>query len=331
MILVVTPGKCWLPPALAEGRRLWGIAAQLYLLRSATDWGIGDFSDLRKLVELAADRGADVIGLNPLHAMFPDDPEHASPYSPASRLLLNILNIDVTAVPELLDCPEMRGPDRLRGLRAEVQACRAKHLVDYAEVAAIKLSVLKKLFDAYRGSADPARWRAFEGVPARARRGAWSATACFWRCASTSRNQDPSRADWHAWPEEYRDPASPAVARFAEENRHRLDFLAWLQWVADEQLGAAAGSSEGPRDGGGPLSRPGSGRRPRRRRDLGRCSRGGVGSPGRRAAGHLQSGRTELGAAAVSSARAAGRGIPQLHSSSSAPICATRAGCGSIT
>ena len=102
MTLVITPGQCWLPPALAEGRRLWGIAAQLYLLRSATDWGIGDFGDQRDLVELAAGHGADVIDLNPLHAMFPDDPEHASPYSPASRLLLNILNIDATALPEML-------------------------------------------------------------------------------------------------------------------------------------------------------------------------------------------------------------------------------------
>lgn len=70
-VLASTPGKCWLPPPLAQGRRLWGIAAQLYLLRSATDWGIGDFRDLRRLVELAADHGTDVIGLNPLHAMFP--------------------------------------------------------------------------------------------------------------------------------------------------------------------------------------------------------------------------------------------------------------------
>jgi hypothetical protein len=91
--LVVSPGWCWLPPVLATGRRLWGIAAQLYLLRSATDWGIGDFGDLRSLVELAAAHGADVIGLDRLHAMFTDNPEHAGPYSPASRLLLNVLNI----------------------------------------------------------------------------------------------------------------------------------------------------------------------------------------------------------------------------------------------
>lgn len=88
-LLIVTPGQCWLPDAMTHGRRLWGIAAQLYLLRSAHNWGIGDFSDLHRLVELSAAKGADVVGLNPLHALFMDNPEHASPYSPASRLLLN--------------------------------------------------------------------------------------------------------------------------------------------------------------------------------------------------------------------------------------------------
>jgi 4-alpha-glucanotransferase len=51
---------------------------------------------------------------------------------------------------------------------------------------------------------------------------------------------DAARADWHAWPQAHRDPDSPAVAGFAERNRHRVDFLAWLQWLADQQLGAAA-------------------------------------------------------------------------------------------
>ena len=243
MMLVVTPGKCWLPPVLVEGRRLWGIAAQLYLLRSGSDWGIGDFGDLRRLVELAADRGADVIGLNPLHAMFPDDPEHASPYSPASRLLLNILNIDVSAVPELLDCPETRDLIASEAFGQGVQDCRSKHLVDYAGVAAIKLSVLERLFDTCRGLADPARWRAFEAF--RRERGEVLERNClFLALREHFAHEDPSHADWHAWPQEYRDPASPAVARFAEENRRRLDFIAWRQWVADEQLSAAAAAAK---------------------------------------------------------------------------------------
>jgi hypothetical protein len=147
MILAITPRQCWLPPVLAEGRRLWGITAQLYLLRSDTDWGIGDFRDLRKLVELASGHGADVIGLNPLHAMFSDDPEHASPYSPASRLLLNVLNIDVTAVPELADCLT-RGPDSSKALG---RACRrAVQSLLWTTPKAASGSPSGKLFDARR-------------------------------------------------------------------------------------------------------------------------------------------------------------------------------------
>ena len=69
----------------------WGISLQLYLLRSKHNWGIGDFGDLKTFRRVAADLGASVIGLNPLHAMFLDAPESASPYSPASRLFLNVL------------------------------------------------------------------------------------------------------------------------------------------------------------------------------------------------------------------------------------------------
>src|SRR5579884_488313 len=161
MALIVTPGRCWLPPACAAGRRLWGIAAQLYLLRSATDWGIGDFGDLCDLVELAASRGADVIGLNPLHALFPDDPEQASPYSPASRLLLNILNIDVMAVPELAECREAQELIGSAAFRQALAACHAQHLVDYAQVAELKLKALGPLFETARAAADRTRWRAF--------------------------------------------------------------------------------------------------------------------------------------------------------------------------
>ena len=243
MPLIVTPDRCWLPPALGKGRRLWGIAVQLYLLRSATDWGIGDFRDLRSLVELSADRGADVIGLNPLHALFPDDPEHASPYSPASRLLLNVLNIDVTSVPELLQCAATQDLIASEAFSKGVQNCRARHLVDYAEVTGIKFSVLEKLFNTCQDASDPARWRAFEAFQ-REQGEVLERNCLFLALREHFANQNASLADWHAWPEEYRDPVAPAVARFAAEHKHRLDFFAWLQWVADEQLGAAAAATK---------------------------------------------------------------------------------------
>ena len=81
-------------------RRMWALAVQLYGIRSRRNWGHGDFSDLLGLIDLAVDLGASGIGLNPLHALFDDRAELASPYSPNTRLFLNPLYVDVEALPE---------------------------------------------------------------------------------------------------------------------------------------------------------------------------------------------------------------------------------------
>ena len=78
--------------------RCWLLAVQLYGVRSARNWGIGDFTDLAGLIELAGHLGADGVGLNPLHALFDDRPADCSPYSPNSRLFLNALYIDRKSV-----------------------------------------------------------------------------------------------------------------------------------------------------------------------------------------------------------------------------------------
>lgn len=237
--IIVTPGRCWLPPALARGERLWGVSTQLYLLRSATDWGIGDYGDLRDLVELAGARGASVIGLNPLHALFPDNPEHASPYSPASRLLLNILNIDITALPELPDCAPARDLLASAGFRARIAAARAAKLADYTAVTALKLEMLELLHVHFRERGDPARKAAFDAF--RAERGAVLARGClFLALRAHFAARAPELADWRNWPEPFRDPDSAEVRRFAERHADRVAFQTWLQWLADTQLAAAA-------------------------------------------------------------------------------------------
>src|SRR4051812_46186635 len=101
--------------------RGWLLAVQLYGVRSARNWGIGDFSDLEGLIELAGQLGADGVGLNPLHALFDDRPGDCSPYSPNSRLFLNPLYVDLEKIPEYR-------PDA----SAEVlQRLRASLAVDY--------------------------------------------------------------------------------------------------------------------------------------------------------------------------------------------------------
>src|SRR5581483_2650586 len=144
--------------AASDGRRIWGVAAQLYLLRSRNNWGIGDFTDLHQLVQLTAGLGGDVVGLNPLHSMFVDNPEHASPYSPESRLLLNVLYIDVEAVPEISASPETQQLIASEPFQNRLAECRGASLVDYAGVAELKLQALKLLFEVARSVPESQRW-----------------------------------------------------------------------------------------------------------------------------------------------------------------------------
>ncbi|WP_119681141.1 malto-oligosyltrehalose trehalohydrolase [Indioceanicola profundi] len=239
--LIVAPKACWLPPTIEQGGKLWGVSAQLYLLRSASNWGIGDFTDLRTLVERTAERGADVIGLNPLHVMFPDNPAHASPYSPASRLLLNILNIDVTALPEFASCTEAQEIAGSEESRTRLESCRAAKLVNYEAVADLKMQVLGALFESCR-SANPERWQAFQTYRGKQTE-AWERSCLFLVMRQHFAEHGPG-PDWHDWPEEYRDVGSDAVQRFAREHSHKTDFMAWLQWIADEQLAAAAEAAQ---------------------------------------------------------------------------------------
>jgi (1->4)-alpha-D-glucan 1-alpha-D-glucosylmutase len=233
-----SPARCHMPAAMEQGKRLWGLTVQLYSLRSQRNWGIGDFTDLLKLVELTAAAGGDVVGLNPLHALFPDNPAHISPYSPSHRGFLNVLYIDVEAVPEFAACQAARRRVAGAGFQVRLQALRDSEFVDYAGVARAKFEILRELFDHARANggacmAGFVQWREAQGE-------ALEGHALFEALQAHFRALDHATWGWPAWPAEYHDPDSPAVAAFAAEHAAAIDWHAWLQWLADTQLGAAA-------------------------------------------------------------------------------------------
>ena len=94
-LLVVAPQRCYQPAGFERGEKAWGLSLQLYTVRSRRNWGIGDFTDLQSIADLIAPLGADLIGLNPLHALSAHLPENASPYSPSSRDFLNPIYLDI--------------------------------------------------------------------------------------------------------------------------------------------------------------------------------------------------------------------------------------------
>jgi 4-alpha-glucanotransferase len=144
--LILSPPECFEPDAILEGRRLWGVAVQLYTVRSRDNWGIGDFGDLKQLIRWLAPRGAGFIGLNPLHSLAPADPLRSSPYSASSRHFLNILYISVPQVPEFAECEVARARANEPDFVHRLHALRDAQLVDYRGVADLKFEILEPLF-----------------------------------------------------------------------------------------------------------------------------------------------------------------------------------------
>ena len=243
--LIVAPRRCWEPADAVGEDRVWGLGCQLYSLRSEGNWGLGNFTDLARLAGMAGREGAAAIGLNPLHALFPAEPRQCSPYSPASRDFLNVLYIDVEAVPEFARSEAaaalMADPD----FRARLEAARSSDLVDYPAVAALMLPVLEALFGEFRGgpAATGDRAEAFEafradmGLPLRQFATFMALQEHFVAGGGFS------MMEWHRWPEPYNRPDTAEVAAFAAEHEARVGFHEYLQWLADEQLDAAARSA----------------------------------------------------------------------------------------
>ena len=215
--VVVSPGRCHLPHDL----RTWGWAVQLYAARSRESWGMGDLADLRRLSSWAADQGAGVLALNPLHASGPALPQQASPYYPSSRRWRSPLYLRVEEVPGADGLPDL---DRLA---KEGRALLDDRRIDRDAVWALKREALERCFE--RAGRDTAfeAWRADCGDDLQ-QYATWCAIA------------DEHGNGWSDWPEELRRPDSPAVAAHATANDDRVRFHAWLQWLVEGQLEQAS-------------------------------------------------------------------------------------------
>lgn len=234
--LVVAPAQCYQPGFIGRGDRPWGPALQLYTLRSSRNWGIGDFTDLAGFAEAAAGLGADFVGLNPLHALFPADPVLCAPYSPSSRHFLNVLYIDPEAVEEFAGCVEAQRLFATPGFKARLASLRALPEVDYAGVTACKLEVLRLLHRCFEERADASRRAAFEAFRAEGgddleRFAGFHALQAHFAAAGTP-------GGWLAWPGPYQAPGELATLAALDVEAGVVAFHCWLQWIARLQLDA---------------------------------------------------------------------------------------------
>ena len=222
--------RCFIPDHLAD-ERVWGISLQLYELRSARNWGIGDFRDLADFCGIAGRLGADFIGLNPLHAPFLADPARCSPYEPSNRQFLNPLYI---AVDDVTGYTASRERDRT------LARLRDTDLVDYPGVAEAKLGALRQIWRK-RKSWPVEELRRLENFQDARGEPLWR-HAVFEAMSGVMTGKGMG-AGWTGWPEDLHDPESDKVARFRRDHRNEIEFHTWLQYLADRQLTEAAGKA----------------------------------------------------------------------------------------
>lgn len=234
--LIIVPLRCTSPQQLLGDTPSFGFIANLYTLRSRTNWGVGDISDLSALANWGGGVGADFIGVNPLHALLNRGGD-VSPYCPVSRLFRNPLYIDVARVPELEHAPDVKARLASAEFAAELEALREPSSVRYEQVMAVKgmaLDALHRIFvDRVRGSGDE-RDRSYQEFLTRCGR----SLDLFATWMSIAEHQHT--ADWRTWPAELQISTSSAVEGFAREHAARIDFHRWLQFETDRQLAAAA-------------------------------------------------------------------------------------------
>jgi (1->4)-alpha-D-glucan 1-alpha-D-glucosylmutase len=231
--IIAAPDKCWEPEILKGDKRLWGLTAQVYSLRSESDLGIGDYSDVALTAEAVGRFGGAFLGLSPVHALFAADRSKISPYSPSSRLFLESLYIDPTLVEGYA---ESGAQELLEGsdVQQRLAKLRGASLIDYAEAWAIKRPVLDALWSWFQVSGDNAAFETFRREGGEA----LEAHATFEALSEHFRAQGKF---WTGeWPEAFRSVHSDEVGRFRSQEAERVAFHAWLQCLADRQLARAA-------------------------------------------------------------------------------------------
>ena len=195
-----------------------GTAIPVFALRTEDDFGVGEFYDLKKMVDWAAATGQSILQLLPINdTTMLHTWEDSYPYNPNSTFALHPQFLHLPAVGVKVD-------EEYKALQAELNSLSQ---IDYERVNNLKTDLL---YQAYT--------KTFKKLSATEKYQKFVETNSFWLlpyaafCVLRDQNRTPDFTQWGA----YAKYNKKKVAAFCEENRKDIDFWCFVQYHLDLQL-----------------------------------------------------------------------------------------------
>ena len=203
------------------GCRGWkgaGTAIPVFSLRTADDFGVGEFLDLKKMVDWAAATGQGILQLLPINdTTMCGTWEDSYPYNPNSTFALHPQYLNLPAAGVSVD-------EEYVALQKELNSLDQ---IDYEKVNHTKITLLKKAFDMnFNKLSATEDYQEFVEKNA-----SWLLPyAAF--CVLRDRNNTPDFSQWKG----YAEYNKKKVSDFCAENQADVDFWCFVQYHLDRQL-----------------------------------------------------------------------------------------------
>jgi 4-alpha-glucanotransferase len=220
-----------LPPE----KKIAGILAPLFGLRSENDLGIGDVAVLREFIDWAAEIGFKLVQLLPINETGGDH----SPYNAISAMA-----IEPTTLYLAPGSPEDLTREDYDAALADVDLAKLRHgAVKHVAVKKLKRCLLEKAFANFSARASEDRRSTFQKFCEQ--ESTWLNDYAFFRALMEENGENEA---WDKWPAEQQqiDSARAWVERQQKDNefRKREDFFRYVQWIASEQWAAVKSHAE---------------------------------------------------------------------------------------
>lgn len=211
-------GKQW--KEIGTQRRA-GVATPLFSVYSKNSIGIGDFADIKLLVDWCKQTGNSILQLLPLNCMGNNN----APYSAQSSFALDASYISLDNVQGVNISEFQEKISTLRELFPIHTNSDGASRVDY-DIKREKLKILKDMY--FKSNLNDARFIKFKEKTSKY----WLDDYVLFRALKELNQEKP----WTEWESKYKNRDSEAIKEFKEVYKERLEFQRWVQWQLFEQL-----------------------------------------------------------------------------------------------